>query len=58
MVFYYRQADRKTGDVLGFVSYDDYRPNNENDNIELEELTVDEFMENVLFNQIVEESEE
>lgn len=44
ITFYYRQIDRKNGELLGFITYDNYKPNNDNDKILLEEMNYEEYI--------------
>ena len=44
MTYYYRQKDRRTGEMLGIVTYDDVRPNNDHPDIELEETDIEEYL--------------
>ena len=44
LTYYYRQVDRRTGEMLGLVTYDDFRPSNDHPDIELEEMTEEAFM--------------
>lgn len=41
--YYYKQIDRESGEVVGFISYNGREPTNDNERILLVEITREEF---------------
>ena len=41
--YYYKQIDRESGEVVGFISYNGQQPTNDNERILLVEITREEF---------------
>lgn len=44
MTYYFKQTDRNNEEILGYVSYDNYYPENNHPTIYLEEISCEEFM--------------
>ena len=57
LVYYFRQIDRITGSILGYVTYNNYYPKNDNPDIILEELSFEEFIAQINNTQFEETNE-
>ena len=42
-IYYYKQLDRQTGELLGLISYNGVQPSNDNEQILLVEISEEEF---------------
>ena len=55
MTCYYKQINRANGELLGYVTYDDYIPDNNNEVIYLEEISQEEFISVAINESVAEE---